>query len=211
MTKKDRDQATWPHPFGYTEMPRLPDVAPKRGRTFGRLIGRVVLRLMGFRVVGRYPDVPKLVVIGAPHTSNWDGIVAIATVLSLHLDLRLMAKKELFKGLSGRILRTIHAIPVDRDAKGGVTAQMVDHFTQNERFVLGVAPEGTRKKVEQWRTGFYRIAHGAGVPILTVALDFGRKQVRLGPTLVPTGDLTADVEVMRAFIATATGRNPENQ
>lgn len=210
MNRKRTPDPPWPHPFGHTEMPRLPDVAPRRHGGIGRWIGRAVMRLLGWRVEGPYPNVPKLVVIGAPHTSNWDGIVGFATILMLDLDLRVMVKENHFRGIRGRILRSIRAIPINRSIRGGVTEQMVQRFSDEERFVLGVAPEGTRKKVDRWRTGFYRIAEGAGVPILTVAIDFGRKTVRLGPTVIPSGDMDADLAVMQAFVATARGKNPHN-
>jgi 1-acyl-sn-glycerol-3-phosphate acyltransferase len=203
-------RADWPHPFGFTQMPRLPAAAPRRNGGVGRWIGRAVMRLLGWRLVGPYPDVPRLVVIGAPHTSNWDGIVGFAAILALDLDLRVMVKDAHFTGVRGRILRSIRAIPIDRSVRGGVTEQMVQRFAREERFVLGVAPEGTRKKVDRWRTGFYRIAEGAGVPILTVALDFATREVRLGPTIIPSGDMEADIGRMQAFVATARARNPAN-
>jgi 1-acyl-sn-glycerol-3-phosphate acyltransferase len=205
------DGTPWPHPFGYAMMPELPPSAPRRGYSrLTRWLGRTVMRLMGFRLMGPYPDVPKLVVAAAPHTSNWDGIVGIAALLALDIDVRIMGKNTLFRGPSGWILRQLHAIPVDRSAPGGIVGQMVLRFAEEERFVLGVTPEGTRKKVETWKTGFYRIAEAAGAPILPVALDFGRKEIRLGPTLIPTGDINADFGVMKAFFATAQGENPEN-
>jgi 1-acyl-sn-glycerol-3-phosphate acyltransferase len=201
---------TWPHPFGYTHLPTLPDSAPRRGGLVRRWIGTAVLRALGWRLVGRFPDAPKLIVTGGPHTSNWDGIIGIAAIWHLSLDIRVMAKHTLFRGPSGWILRRMRAISVDRSRKAGATTQMVEHFGREEAFILGVTPEGTRKKVPEWKTGFYRIAEGAGVPILTVALDFGRKEIRLGPTFYPTGDIEGDFHMMKRFLASALPKNPEN-
>ncbi len=101
-------------------------------------------------------------------------------------------------------------IPVERGARGGVVGQMVRRFEAEDAFVLGVAPEGTRRPVEAWRTGFYRIAEGAGVPIALVALDFGRKEIRMGPTFFPSSDPAADFARMETFFATSTPKRPGN-
>lgn len=206
MPARDGTPTEWPHPFGYALLPKLPPEAPRRGTRKGRWLGRVVLRALGWRVVGPYPDVPKLVVVGAPHTSNWDGVVGLGTILALGLDMHVMIKHTAFRPPLGGLLRRLGGIPVDRKAAVGVVGQMVEEFRRRERFVLGVAPEGTRKKVEAWRTGFYRIAENAGVPIMLVALDHGRQEVRLGPTTYPTGDVEADLREMKAFFATARGK-----
>lgn len=195
------------HPDDATELPELPPEAPRRFGPVARQIGRTVLRLLGWRLTGRYPRTPKLVVIGAPHTSNWDGVVALATILSLGLDLRLMVKHTLFRGPLGALLRALGAVPVDRRAPGGVVETLVTRFASSDRFVLGIAPEGTRTRGAPWKTGFYRIAVQAGVPILLVALDHGRREVRVGPTLVPSGNLEADLPRIQAFFATARGRH----
>jgi 1-acyl-sn-glycerol-3-phosphate acyltransferase len=216
MSKTEKEVPTlpggtaWPHDFAFTVLPDLPECAPRRGGRVGRWIGRMAMRLLGWRVTGCYPAVPKLVVIEGPHTSYWDGVIALATIMSLDLDIRIMAKHTAFVGPVKWILNYVHAIPIDRTVQGGATRQMIEHMKRAEKFNLGVAPEGTRKKVDKWKTGFYRIAEGAGVPIMVVALDFGVKQVRVGPTIIPSGDIEADLAVMKSFYATATGKNPEN-
>ncbi len=168
-----------------------------------------MLSVMGWRFEGAPPNLPKLIVIVAPHTSNWDFVVAMAAALALDLRVHWLGKHTIFRRPFGAILRRLGGIPVDRSARQGVVAQVVEAFRAHDRFVLGLSPEGTRKKVARWRTGFYNIARAANVPILAVALDFERKRIVIGPLFKATGDLEGDVEKMRAFFAPIKGKRPE--
>ena len=198
----------WPHDFGFTVLPELPDAAPKRNERKGQQIGTGVMNLLGWQVVGRYPDVPKLIIAGGPHTSYWDGIIAFSTVVSLDLDVRVIAKKPLFRGPMGYVMNWLHAIPVRQDTPEGTVDQMVQEFGRRDQLVVGVAPEGTRSKVEHWRTGFYRIDEKSGVPILTIALDYKTRRVVVGPTIIPSGNVKADFQKMWSFMRKATPKNP---
>lgn len=201
----------WPYPFGYAELPALPPRVPRGWGVVGRFVGRTVLRMLRFRVVGRFPDLPKMVAIGAPHTSNWDGVLGFAAILSVGLDMRVMIKDSIFRGPLGGLLRFVGGLPVNRKEPGGVVGQMVRRFETVDAFVLGIAPEGTRKKVTTWKTGFLRIAHEAGVPVLPITLDWGRREVFVGPPHYATDDPEADLAALQAFFARATGKNPTYQ
>ena len=191
------------------DIPALGDALPRRGSKGLRAFGTLVLSVMGWRFEGAPPNLPKLIVIVAPHTSNWDFVVAMAAALALDLRVHWLGKHTIFRRPFGAILRRLGGIPVDRSARQGVVAQVVEAFRAHDRFVLGLSPEGTRKKVARWRTGFYNIARAANVPILAVALDFERKRIVIGPLFKATGDLEGDVEKMRAFFAPIKGKRPE--
>ena len=184
---------------------------PRRGGALGRWLGRTVLRLLGWQFEGTLPDRAKLVAIGAPHTSNWDFVVAMGAVLALGVELRFLGKDTLFRGPLGWLMRRLGGTPVDREVPRGAVGQAVDAFEANDTFWLGLSPEGTRKPVERWRSGFYHIALGAGVPILPCFFDYPRKVVGVGPLFAPTGDLEADVAHLRAFYADFRGKKVENE
>lgn len=190
-------------------IPELGPSIPRRGNRFTRAVGRLVLRLMRFRIEGEAPDLPRFIIIGAPHTSNWDFVVAMGAGLALGLEFHWLGKHTIFRWPFGRLWKALGGIPVDRSAGAGVVEQVVAAFARHERFVLGLAPEGTRKKVERWKTGFYRIATGAGVPILMVYLDFRRRVVGLGEVVEPSGDMEADIARTRAYFARFPGKRPE--
>lgn len=172
-------------------------------------MGRLLFKIGGWQIEGRLPDVPKLVVAGGPHTSSWDAILAIAFLLATGLDFRWMAKKEAFAHPLGGFMRWLGGVPVDRQAPKDLVQQMIDEMNRNEKFVLVITPEGTRKKVERWKTGFYRIALGAGVPIAIAYADFPRRVIGIGPVIQPSGDVDGQIAEMRAFLRTITPRHPE--
>ena len=172
------------------------------------LIGRAVLAAMRFRVVGEVPDVPKLVIAVAPHTSNWDFVVGAAAMFALDLRLAFIGKHTLFRPPFGDFFRWMGGIPVDRSSSHGVVEQSVDAFRRMERRVLAIAPEGTRKRVPQFKSGFLHIARGAGVPVVLAALDYEARCVRLGPTVQPGEDVEADRRRIEAYFATVRGKRP---
>ncbi len=181
---------------------RIPEVGPqvpRRGGGFSRGLGRLFLRLLGWRVAGAIPDLPKMVWIGAPHTTNWDGVLAIATLLALGVDASTMIKDSAFKGPLGVLLRALGAIPINRASPKGVVEQSIDQFSARQRFILLIAPEGTRDGAEDWKRGYYRIAEGAGVPVLPAVIDYPAKRITFGPPLTPSGDYEADFATLLAF------------
>jgi 1-acyl-sn-glycerol-3-phosphate acyltransferase len=170
-------------------------------------LARGLLVLAGWRVDGEFPDRPKLVAIAAPHTSNWDFIVGILVVFALGLRVRFLAKHTLFNPWLGWLMRWCGGIPVVRDTPQGAVTDAVEMIAREERILLGIAPEGTRKRGTAWRSGFYNIALAAKVPILPAAFDFGRKSLRLSPVFEPTGSYEADLATLQALYVGVRGRN----
>ncbi len=170
---------------------------------------RVVLRCFGWRVAGQPPDAPKFIVAIAPHTSYWDWPILVAMAFHERLEALWMGKDSLFRLPYGWFFTWLGGIAIDRSGPHGIVGQMIDLYNRRERLIIGLTPEGTRSRVEQWKTGFYRIAEGAGIPIVLVALDYGRKVGTWGPMFVPTGDIDADVAAMQAYYAGVTPRHPE--
>lgn len=176
-----------------------------------RALSRVVLRLMGWRTDGMTPDEiaahPKYVLIAAPHTSNWDFPVTLMVAFVLRLRVYWMAKASLFAGPLGPVARWLGGIPVDRSASSNLVQKTVDAFDARERLAVIVAPEGTRGKVTHWKTGFYHIAHGAGVPIGLAYLDYARKAGGIGRMYTTSGNIEADMVEIRAFYSGVTGKH----
>ena len=173
---------------------------------FTRWLGRSILRAGGWRMVGAFPDLPRVVLIGAPHSSNWDGVWGMAAKLGLGLDIRILGKHQLFRWPLGPLMRRLGVIAVNREAAHGVVGQLVQRFAQHERFWLGIAPEGTRKHVEHWKTGFWKIAHGAQVPILPVYFHYPEKIIGVGEPFLPGEDMAADIARIRAWYRPWQGR-----
>lgn len=190
--------------------PILGESVPRRGNKLAKVIALALLGLFGWRVVGDVPNLPKFVVIGAPHTSNWDFVLTIATMMVLQINLSWMGKHTLFKPPFGGLMRWLGGVPIDRRASSGVVEQNVTEFQKRDKFILCITPEGTRSKVREWKMGFYHIAQAAKVPIVMVAFDFGRKVVEFGPSLVPSGDITADMTTIKRYYANITPRHPQH-
>lgn len=166
---------------------------PRRGNWFSRCLGLLLLWLIGWRIRGAFPNIPKAVVIAAPHTSNYDGIVAFGVVFGVGVRFSIMAKHTLFNWPFGGLMRWLGCIPIDREAAGDVVGQSVRRFREREQLWLGVAPEGTRKGADEWKSGFYRIALEAGVPILILGFNYAQRELVILGTFQPTGDWEADL------------------
>lgn len=191
---------------------RVPDIGtalPRSGGSLSRAFGRWMLGLLGWRIEGNLPNVAKAVVVVAPHTSNWDFVVGIAAKFALGLRAAWLGKHTLFRGPFGPIMRWLGGIPVDRSKPNDVVAQSVARFAASERMVLGISPEGTRKAVPRWRTGFYYIARGAAVPMVPVAFDWSQHALVIGSPVVPGDDADADLATVAACFAPARGRRGE--
>jgi len=167
------------------------------------------LKVFGWRLEGRLPDVDKLVVIAAPHTSNWDLPVLLSLAFALRAKACWLGKHSLFRRPFGFLFRWMGGIPVYRSASQNMVAQSVEMFRKSEKLILTIPPEGTRSKVSHWKTGFYYIALGAEIPIAMAFIDYKRKASGVGPTLYPTGNIEADMEVIRNFYATVTAKYPD--
>lgn len=175
--------------------------------------GKMILRLGGWKVVGEVPDIPKFVAIAAPHTSNWDFPLFMSIVGVFRLRVRFLGKHTLFKGPLGWLFYWLGGIPVERE--GGDVADVVtratEAFASRDELILGLAPEGTRSKVTKWKSGFYRIAVAAEVPIVLAFVDSRKREIGIGSVFRPTGDMAADMATIQAFYAQKTGVKPRNQ
>ena len=196
--------STSKYPFLIPVPPRAPRVKPSR---LARWIGRTILRLGGWRVIGELPDVSRLVLIGAPHSSNWDGVWGFAALLAMGLDLRILGKKELFRWPLGPVMRFLGIIPIDRSAPGGFVAQSIETMQNADALWIGIAPEGTRKRVEKWKTGFWKLARGAQVPVIPSYFHYPHKIIGIGPTITLSDDMAADMARIREWYRPWQGRN----
>jgi 1-acyl-sn-glycerol-3-phosphate acyltransferase len=163
----------------------------------------------GWDVEGIAPPVPKFVVMGAPHTSNWDFLVFLGTFERFGIRPRFIGKHSLFRWPAGNFMRALGGVPVDRSARGDMVAQMVALFAHENEFALVIAAEGTRQPTSRWRTGFYRIAVEAGVPIQCAGPDYERKRGIFGPLIWPSGDFETDMATAYAFFRTLKPLHPE--
>jgi|GEM_PF-43168 len=172
-------------------------------------LAKLILRIGGWTAVGGVPDAPKAVFIAAPHTSNWDGFWALVYKVAVQVDVGFFAKHSLFWFPLSTILRALGGIELNRGSASSAVQQAIDLFAEKDTFYFGLAPEGTRRKTAGWKSGFYRIASGADVPVYLGFLDYRNKRVGIGPRLDLTGDPDADLAVCREFYATIEGRHPE--
>jgi 1-acyl-sn-glycerol-3-phosphate acyltransferase len=169
------------------------------------------MRLVGWHVDGKLPDLPKFVLIGAPHTSNWDFMLFLGLIFYLRANVRFMGKAELFRWPVGWFFRYCGGIPVDRKKSTGLVDQMVKACNESEKFILTIAPEGTRHHVTEWKRGFYHIAKSAGIPIVMAKVDGKHKIVHLGQIFQPTEDMEADMKSIQGFFTGVVGINPRRK
>lgn len=172
-------------------------------------LARFLLRIGGWTAVGGPPEIEKAVLIAAPHTSNWDGYWGIVYKVAVKLEVHWFAKESLFWFPLGSLLRAFGGIPLDRKRAGSAVDLAIDMYKKSDSFYFALAPEGTRSKTKYWKTGFYRIAVGADVPVVLGFFDYDRKRIGLGPPLTLTGDVQKDLEALRAFYTDTNGRWPE--
>lgn len=166
-------------------------------------------RRHGWAAQGALPPDRKFVLIGAPHTSNWDFLVFVGTIDALGRSVHFMGKDSLFRWPAGGFMRALGGVPVNRKARKDMVQQMADQFAARDDFILVIAPEGTRGPTVGWKTGFYHIALAAGVPIVCAGPDYALRRGVIGPVVRPTGDYAADMAPVFAFFRTIHGRHPE--
>lgn len=169
------------------------------------------MRLAGWRVDGKLPDIPKFLLVGAPHTSNWDFLLFLGVVFHLKEDVRFMGKAELFRSPIGWFFYYCGGIPVDRSKSTGLVEQMVEACNKAETFKLTITPEGTRKYVREWKRGFYHIAQGAGIPLVFAKVDGKQKTIRVGETFYLTNDIEADMQAIQGAFKGMVGINPRKK
>jgi 1-acyl-sn-glycerol-3-phosphate acyltransferase len=189
-------------------MPELGARIPRRGNWLSKAGARAVMKAAGWQIVGEVPDEPKIVLVGAPHTSNWDYIFTMLTVYSLGVDMHFVGKQSLFDNPLGGVMRFTGGVPLDRATSEGFVNQMVAEFKARDSFVLAIMPEGTRSRegADKWRSGFYYIAQEAAVPMVLVIFDYGHKRMRLGPTFWPSGDYEADLAKIQPYFTGIQGK-----
>ncbi|OZC03145.1 1-acyl-sn-glycerol-3-phosphate acyltransferase [Rubricoccus marinus] len=194
-------------------LPALPPAVPRRRYPIAKVLGWLLLKALGWRYVGGFTNAPRQVLIGWPHTSNWDGIIGLGAAALCGIDVNVLAKRALFRPPVGWILRSFGGIPVERTRPGGLVEEAIERFEAAEAsggtLVLAMAPEGTRGRGEGWKTGFHRIAVRAGVPIAVLCFDYRRKEIGVVGTVVPSGDLDQDLAAISALLVDVRGRHPE--
>lgn len=174
-----------------------------------RLLSKGALRLIGWRVVGELPDLPKFVIVAAPHTSNWDFLFFLALVVVLKGDMRYLGKKELFRWPMTWFFLWCGGVPVDRSKTQGLVEQTVQAIQAADHFQVGITPEGTRGKVDRWKMGFYHIAKQANIPVVAAFVDSRTKTCGIGPTFTLSDDMEADIQSIQAFFKDKVGIHPE--
>jgi len=167
------------------------------------------LRLAGWKLKGRPPEVRKFVIIAYPHTSNWDFLLGMSACIIYQIKVYWLGKDSLFKGPVGPLMRWLGGIPVDRSKAQDFVQQAIKAFDQSDELVIGVAPEGTRSQVEKWKTGFYHIAAGAKVPIVPGYLDYPNKELGFLESFTPSGNIDEDILTIKAAYGTIKGKNAD--
>ena len=176
-----------------------------------KLLSRFILKLGGWTFYDKLPEEKKFVLIGAPHTTNWDLPMALLCFWSLQRKFYWVAKKQLFVGPFNTFFRALGGIPVDRSAATGFIEQIAHQFSQKDKMILAIAPEGTRSKSDYWKTGFYYIAVTAKVPVCLAYIDYQKKVINFENVLYPSGDINQDFEKIQALYKDKKGKYPENQ
>ncbi len=172
-------------------------------------VAKLLLKLGRWTPIGPLPAAKKAVIVGAPHTSYWDGYWLLVYKVAFGLDVKFFVKDSMFWFPLSLLLNGLGGVPLNRGSASTAVNQAVEAFNNNESYLFGLAPEGTRKKTKGWKTGFYRIAEGAGVPIVFGFFDYTNRRLGFGPQMMLTGDMDADLAIFRSFYASVEGRWPD--
>lgn len=176
-----------------------------------KLFADFILKLIGWHIDVSFPKEKKFVLIGAPHTTNWDALLAVLCFWSIQKKIHWLAKKQLFVGPFDYLFRALGAVPVDRSTSTGFIGQIAQQFNEKEEMILSLAPEGTRSKTDYWKTGFYYIALSAKLPICLGYINYPKRTLGFGKMLMPTGDIDKDFEQIKMFYQDKIGKYPEKQ
>ena len=169
----------------------------------------IYFKLLGWKIIGEFPDIDKCLLVVVPHTSCVDFFLGLLIRRVINKDMNFIAKKSLFKPPFGWYFRWMGGAPIDRSKSNDTVTAIAGIFDEKDVFRLALSPEGTRKKVEKWKTGFYYIAKAAQVPIVLVAFDYGGKQIKFSKPYTPSEDIEADFKFYRKFFKGVTGKKPE--
>lgn len=189
--------------------PILSEEIPRMGNKFSCCLGKTVLRLMGWGFSGEFSSHPKMIIIVAPHTSNWDFVIGLAVAFSLRLKITFFGKHNIFIPPFDRLLKRWGGIPVERSSNHGVVELMADEMRKADKMILCLAPEGTRSKVENWKTGFLHIAHKAKVPVFLIAFDYKKKHIEFGPVHKISEDIPHELNKIYQHYAGVQARFPD--
>lgn len=175
-----------------------------------KILSKFIFWLLGWEVIGlkKYPK--KCVIIAAPHTSNWDFLIGRCYGYIISIKPKYLIKGEFFVPILGSLFRWNGGIPVYRDSNNNIVNQITKRFKESDELILGIAPEGTRSRVEKWKMGFYHIANNANVPILLLAMDFGNKKIGIINEITPTGDIEKDIQFIQNQFKNIKGKIPTN-
>jgi 1-acyl-sn-glycerol-3-phosphate acyltransferase len=187
----------------------LGDAVARRGNAISRTIALLAMRLSGWRIEGEFPNLPQFVVIVAPHTSNWDFFVGVMAMFAMGFRGTFLGKHTLFRWPAGAIMRWLGGVPVDRASPHNVVQQTVGHFYSRKQLLLAMSPEGTRKKLAAWRTGFWYVAKGAGVVIVPAAFDYPAKRIRIFGAVTLSDDIGADLLRLRSHFDARMAKHPD--
>lgn len=174
------------------------------------LLSRIILWLGRWTIINRPPALPKYIIVGGPHTSNWDFVYTIAVRNVLQLPIKYLGKDALFRPPYGWIFRAMGGYPVSRTKSANRVEMAASLFGTADEFILALAPEGTRTKVDKLRSGFYHIARKANVPIVMIGIDFAKREFLFSEAFWTSEDMEADMAYIITFFAQFTGKNPEN-
>ncbi|PCI60397.1 MAG: acyltransferase [Gammaproteobacteria bacterium] len=192
------------------QIPLLNEKVPQTTNRFSQWFGRTMLCLLGWKISGVFPSCSKFVVAVAPHTSNWDFVVAVSAMLALQIKVRFLGKEAIFIWPFKYWLIKIGGIPVERSTAHGVVEQMTKLFEDSEKLVLAIAPEGTRRKTKQWKSGFLHIAHNAQIPVVPLSLDFKKKELLLHTEIMIGENIEQELESFQQIFSDISPKNPQN-
>ena len=185
--------------------------AIEKRQTFLQGLSQAILAIFGWQIIGLFPDEDKYIIVGAPHTTNWDFVFMLLLRYAAGINIHFVGKSSLFRWPFGFFMRRLGGIPVDRTSRNKFVEQIIDLINRNDQLILAITPEGTRGKTTYWRSGFYYMALGANVPILLVSIDYQQRQIEIGPLIHPSGDIQNDFSSMRKFYAGKKGKYPFKQ
>jgi len=191
-------------------IPDLGDQLPKRGNSLSQWLGRMLMRLCRWDIEGEICQSPRFILVLAPHTSWWDFTTNFGVLLALGLHASWFIANKYTKGVAGKLLAYFGAVPVERGERSDMVKQMASQFHIRDKFVLAIFPEGTRKPVPNWKTGFWHIAREAQVPVQLVAVDYAKRATIFGPILELSENMDEDIKRMREYFKPITAKRPEN-
>ena len=189
----------------------VPNIYQAKRPTILNLIAKTVLNFTGWKITGKLPNEKRIVVVCAPHTSNWDFIFGMILVLAIDIKVKFLAKKSIFVPIFKILLNKLGGIPVDRDSPELLVQKIADYSKNNEGVLIAVTPEGTRKKVTKWKTGFLRIAKISDSIILPLGIDYPSKTFTLEKVFNPTGENEKDIIALKFILKNYIGRHPSRQ